>query len=131
MGGPCPLHADCDDGKFCNGPERCLEGICRPGPLPCDEEDICHEGGNAIAKGNHGDDGDDHGDHDGDDDDNCDECRNNEECDDGLFCNGVEKCIRHACVPGISPCAEDRVCDAHTDLCRPCIANIECDDGLY
>jgi polyhydroxybutyrate depolymerase len=31
----CSTSADCDDGRFCNGPETCVEGACSPSAAPC------------------------------------------------------------------------------------------------
>lgn len=46
----CTADADCDDGRFCNGFERCMPGAegaepngCVAGTPPCEEEDFCHE----------------------------------------------------------------------------------------
>jgi len=41
--GPCASNADCDDGLFCNGAERCdlATSACRPGTPPCDDGDTC------------------------------------------------------------------------------------------
>ena len=41
--GPCASNADCDDGLFCNGVERCdlATAACRPGTPPCDDGDSC------------------------------------------------------------------------------------------
>ena len=35
----CTSDADCDDGAYCNGPERCIEGVCAAaeGPVICDD----------------------------------------------------------------------------------------------
>jgi len=57
----CTSDADCDDGVFCNGRERCAEGVCQPGDSPCvvlcDEElDECDA---SCAMGGDGD-GDGH-----------------------------------------------------------------------
>lgn len=39
---PCSSRLDCDDGVFCNGPERCGPNItCRPGPPPCNDGNSC------------------------------------------------------------------------------------------
>ncbi len=40
------------------------------------------------------------------------------DCDDGLFCNGVETCMGGMCQPGRAPCA--RACDEDTDRCAEC-----------
>src|SRR5688500_15100271 len=34
-GGLCLEDIECDDGAFCNGPERCTGAGCRPGEAPC------------------------------------------------------------------------------------------------
>jgi hypothetical protein len=41
IGDECVSHGDCDDGKYCTGPERCEEGYCVPGPLPCGDGEVC------------------------------------------------------------------------------------------
>ena len=37
IGDECTVNADCDDGAFCNGGERCVDGLCRGGAPVCDE----------------------------------------------------------------------------------------------
>lgn len=49
-------------------------------------------------------------------------------CDDGLFCNGVETCDQGNCVGGTPPCPAV-LCDEGTDTCADCQADGECDDG--
>jgi len=58
-------------------------------------------------------------------------------CNDGLFCNGTERCAADGCVAGTPPC-ETSACDEVTDACgTPCIdadgdsvcAEFDCDDG--
>ncbi len=39
------------------------------------------------------------------------------ECDDGVFCNGVERCAGSECVSGPSPCAASLVCDEASARC--------------
>lgn len=39
-------------------------------------------------------------------------------CDDGLFCNGVERCEDGACVAGTAPCTG--LCDEDADACDEC-----------
>jgi hypothetical protein len=44
VGGCCPCSSllDCDDGVFCNGPEKCGPNItCLPGSPPCNDGDTC------------------------------------------------------------------------------------------
>jgi hypothetical protein len=40
-----------------------------------------------------------------------------EVCDDGDFCNGVERCVAGACVDGEPPCAGELRCDAENERC--------------
>lgn len=35
LGRPCGGNGECDDDLFCNGRERCLDGVCVPGVIPC------------------------------------------------------------------------------------------------
>jgi hypothetical protein len=64
-------------------------------------------------------------------------CTSDADCDDGLFCNGVESCnlstntcvAVSACPPSIPP----TVCNEITDTCDPveCTYDYHCDDGLF
>ena len=50
-------------------------------------------------------------------------------CDDGLFCNGVERCEGLECLPGTSPCAQDETCDEDVDACiATCSEDAHCND---
>jgi YD repeat-containing protein len=40
---PCVADTDCDDGLFCNGAERCLDGVCTAGTTPCSGDQLCNE----------------------------------------------------------------------------------------
>lgn len=42
----CSSDGECDDGTFCNGRERCVDGMCEPGRAPCVGE--CDEVGDAC-----------------------------------------------------------------------------------
>ncbi|UCC32068.1 MAG: S8 family serine peptidase, partial [Phycisphaerales bacterium] len=80
-GGPCPpcdclSDGECDDFLFCTGVETCdAYGHCQPGTAPdCDDgvtctDDSCNEGT-----------------------DSCDNVANDANCDNGLYCDGVETC---------------------------------------
>ncbi len=101
----CRSALDCDDGRFCNGVERCEAGRCVPGPAPLVDDGVdCTE-------------------------DRCDETRGwvvhtprHELCSDGLWCNGVERCQPLlGCRPGNPEpiddgieCTRDR-CDEDSD----------------
>ena len=70
-------------------------------------------------------------------------CTSNEDCDDGLYCNGTETCDiggTDTCQPGIPvDCSivedqcNDGVCNEDADACEPdpVADDTPCDDGLY
>jgi len=85
-------------------------------------------------------------------------CTSSTECNDGLFCNGLERCAGGRCKPGSYPCPDDglfctgkegcdeakNVCTQSGDPCAPqlicieedavcvgCLNNAECDDELF
>ncbi len=85
-------------------------------------------------------------------------CRSAAECDDGLFCNGIESCVNRTCQPGTGPCVDDGIfcngeescneandvcehtgnpcpatvtCDEERDVCTDCTEDAPCDDGLF
>ena len=50
----CTSDSQCDNGVFCDGAERCIEGACAPGIPPCDDGvactlDACNEDTNACS----------------------------------------------------------------------------------
>jgi hypothetical protein len=51
-----------------------------------------------------------------------------EDCDDGLFCNGIETCKGSVCIPGLPPCLGE--CSEESDVC-PCEEDADCDDGMF
>lgn len=59
---------------------------------------------------------------------------NCENCNDGLFCNGIEQCVDGVCDIGNPPCTASEVCDEDQDCClvwippTPCGA---CGDGAW
>jgi DMSO/TMAO reductase YedYZ molybdopterin-dependent catalytic subunit len=44
-------------------------------------------------------------------------CINDDDCDDGVFCNGEEKCINGKCVQDPSPCSDEQVCKEEVKQC--------------
>jgi hypothetical protein len=64
-------------------------------------------------------------------------CSTNEQCDDGLYCNGAEQCVSGSCQAGTAPNCDDGVsctidsCNEGTDSCDHTANNGACDDGLY
>jgi hypothetical protein len=120
----CTIDADCDDGLFCNGMETCETGTgtCQAGTPPCDPlTEICNEetGTCDVAQVGCTDDGD---------------------CDDGLFCNGMETCETGTgtCQAGTPPDCDDGVgctddsCDEVNSACVNAPNDANCpDDGLF
>jgi len=59
------------------------------------------------------------------------QCLADIECDDALFCNGVETCNTFGvCAAGGDPCA-DGICLESNNMCVDCVADLDCDDGLF
>ncbi len=59
-------------------------------------------------------------------------CAEDSTCGDGLFCNGVERCVESVCTPGTTPCAIGERCDVATAICLippECLIDFDCDDG--
>lgn len=136
----CDEDADCQDGVFCNGEEKCVDHECEPGdPVACEDdglwcngEEFCDESIADCGHQNAPDCGDDGiycngGDYCNEDTDSCDS-QDPPECpDDGLYCNGAELCDEeiddcgHTAVPmcpgdGIY-CNGADYCDEDTDSC--------------
>ncbi|MEM9191626.1 MAG: putative metal-binding motif-containing protein [Myxococcota bacterium] len=51
-------------------------------------------------------------------------CENDSECDDGMFCNGSERCVEtmgtRSCMAGTDPCSAGQSCDEATDTGLNC-----------
>jgi hypothetical protein len=45
------------------------------------------------------------------------ECASDADCDDGLFCNGSERCDNSICVTGDNPCNAGKLCREDMDTC--------------
>ncbi len=108
---PCLVDADCDDTDACTE-DRCELGTCISTGIICDDAEVC-----TI--------------------DTCDPatgcvfswipgcCHLDTDCDDGLFCTGVETCdtTTNTCVPGTNPCdfglvcVNTATCNETTDTC--------------
>jgi hypothetical protein len=58
-------------------------------------------------------------------------CQLNEDCDDGVFCNGPEACDAGTCVAGPPPCSDPLFCRESDDACVQCLTHAHCDDGLF
>ena len=67
-------------------------------------------------------------------------CENDAACDDGLFCNGEERCVAGSCRSGSAPCDTDETCDEADNRCEPpqigtptpsCRFDSDCDNGSF
>jgi subtilisin family serine protease len=59
-------------------------------------------------------------------------CDTSAECDDGIFCNGVETCSDGACAAGRLPCGGSLpVCDETNERCVECFTSADCNDGVF
>ncbi len=167
--------SNCDDGQFCTGVETCdAAADCQDNADPNADDgvgctdDSCDEVNdvivNAVNDGNCDDglyctgvetcdataDCQDNADPDPNDgvdctDDSCDEetdslvnAANDGNCDDGLYCTGVETCDATAdCQDNADPDPDDGVdctddsCDEETDSLVNAVNDGNCDDGLY
>ena len=123
----CSKNEDCSDGIFCNGIETCVDHVCEPGSDPCPSdglfcngEETCDaEGDSCVSSGNpcQGITRCD------EEIDACVDCTGDGDCDDGLYCTGVETCVKNICQPGSSPCPEGVTCDEEGDACNYSIHN--------
>ncbi|MGD2107960.1 MAG: hypothetical protein PVI86_01085 [Phycisphaerae bacterium] len=58
------------------------------------------------------------------------ECFVDLDCDDGVYCNGVETCPASVCVAGVDPCP-GQFCSEALGACVDCLVDNDCDDGSY
>ena len=64
-------------------------------------------------------------------------CEADPDCDDGLYCNGVEDCVSGSCVAGTPVSCDDGVactddaCNEGTDSCDNTPNDAACDNGLF
>lgn len=58
------------------------------------------------------------------------ECTTDADCDDGLFCNGLETCSAETCKEGTDPCPGEN-CDETNDVCVPLVCDNDgvCESG--
>ena len=137
-----PDDSYCDDGLYCDGEEYCDGDLgCQSWyPVDCDDgvsctDDVCTEltGCQNIQNDANCPQG-----YYCDQQNDCQplgECITNEDCDDGLYCNGAETCVENSCVSG-TPVACDNglycdgveTCNEETDSCQSG-SQIDCDDS--
>jgi sugar lactone lactonase YvrE len=118
LGPPCAGDGDCFDGGYCDGVRVCSDGVCAPAAAPCPASAFacvavsCDEPGRTCAvqvdhtlcpeiEGEPA---------------YCDPtfgcvrgqgCQVAADCDDGVYCNGVEQCVGFRCLAGVPPSVDD------------------------
>ena len=137
----------CDDSSACTTTDTCSAGACVSGPpLVCDDGQFC-TGVETCDPASGCQDGVDPDPNDGVGctDDSCDELNdvivnavNDANCDDGLFCTGVETCSATLdCQDNADPDADDGVgctddsCDELNDVIVNAVNDANCDDGQF
>ncbi len=91
----CEVDADCDDGDPCTV-DACVDNECEPAPVECPVGQHCDlSTGECVPDV---------------------ECVTNEDCDDELFCTGVENCVDGFCISTGNPCGCE-LCDEDLDIC--------------
>ncbi|HNO77232.1 MAG TPA: hypothetical protein PKN33_04150 [Phycisphaerae bacterium] len=59
------------------------------------------------------------------------DCNVDSDCDDGLFCNGEERCLNDKCQDGSSPCdAQTENCDEANDVCDEIVTGVPCNSDV-
>jgi len=143
----CTQNSDCTDNNVCNGVEICVAGSCQLGsPLVCNDSlfcngieacdptqgcqpgtpIVCSDGVSCTIDSCNED---------------ADRCENNPDdnlCDNGLFCDGLELCDpTQDCQSGVPPLLDDQVnctidkCDEDNDIIKHNPDNSFCQDGLF
>jgi hypothetical protein len=116
-----PNDSQCSNGVFCDGVEKCsVTTGCQPSPpVNCDDNVACTA------------------DRCDEDADRCRHAQNDSQCNDGQFCNGVEKCSPTGCTSLPPPdcndnitCTTDRCVEAN-DACEHVAKDSLCSDGLF
>ncbi|MEK6677058.1 MAG: hypothetical protein AABZ47_15570 [Planctomycetota bacterium] len=132
----------CNDGNPCSLTDRCQLGICLGTGTPCSNPNLpfCFDtGGSFLCVQCLGDEdcvddpqrctgvaclSDVH---------TCFEFPDDVNCDDGMYCNGVEQCngVTGQCGSGTSPCPVGQSCDENTNSCVACTTDAQCNDGMF
>ncbi len=100
----CTDDTVCNDGDPCTGMETCVAGRCVPGrPVSCDDGVRCTLDSCVPRVG-------------------CLNRPDNRACDDGVFCNGAERCEMTGCRSGGPPCDDGNPCtmDSCDEASRVC-----------
>ena len=117
-----PVNSVCINDKFCDGVETCSPTLgCQAGTPPnCMDNVACTEDRCVEAT------------------DSCAHVEFDAACNNGLFCDGVERCEELlGCYAGAAPSCSDNVdctvdaCIEATDSCSHTASNALCNDGLF
>jgi len=101
----CTSDAECGDGKFCNGIEKCDAGLCKPGEAPClsgqecdEEKDTCNTDVASVScnPGETCNDGNPCT-NDSCSDGSCQHVNNENACNDGNTCTTNDQCSNGSC----------------------------------
>jgi minor extracellular protease Epr len=98
----CSSDAECDDGLYCNGVEKCVNSVCQAG-ISVDCSSLSNECNNGVC------------------DENLKACiaqpkPNGTSCDDGLFCTNPDTCTAGVCGGPARSCDDGKACT--TDSCN-------------
>lgn len=115
-------HAKCDDGIACTSDVCTTANGCinTADDTACEEEELCDPDSDLA-----------------DESTGCKpkpQCSTDEDCDDDLYCNGVETCVNTLCQPGEAVDCSDTIgctadaCDEETDSCTNEESNELCQD---
>jgi len=59
-------------------------------------------------------------------------CNTDKDCDDGFYCDGIERCVDGNCQDQPNPCDIGETCNEISDICEPirgfCNTDKDCDD---
>lgn len=64
----------------------------------------------------------------------CYGCTENDECDDRLFCDGLEVCLEGNCVSSDLPCGPNTICSEGDESCLPpsgCNSDTDCENNFF
>jgi hypothetical protein len=114
-----PDNSLCDNSLFCDGSEICHQTLgCQDQADPCTLGQTCDEQENqcnAIPGF----------------------CQSDQDCNDDLFCNGIETCVSNQCQSGTPPTTDDGItctidsCDETTDTILNTPTDSICDNNLF
>lgn len=95
----CSSDSQCNNGIFCDGVESCVAGQCTAGVRACSAPGLtCLESqARCVGTGS--------------------SCSTDTECNNGLFCDGVERCVSGSCQSGVRPCDAIGLCSESQDRC--------------